>query len=330
MSDPLVSIIIPVYNAEQYIEASILSAINQTWLNKEIIIVNDGSTDNSLNIAHKYANSQVKIFTQTKQGASAARNKGLQHAQGEFIQFLDADDLLHINKIKEQMDKLNNSPGYTALGPVSHFTNGTDPQKTLPKASEFAVTDPLYFLQRMYGGKLIEAGYEGMIQPNAWLTPRAIIEKAGEWNTTLTLDDDGEFFCRVVLASKKIMYVPDAISYYRKYNTATSLSGAKNNEALKSALLSNQLKFQHLKKASNDEKTNIALAKLFLEYAVSTYPAHKELYREAFKKLKELPEINYVPTIGGPLIEFIKEKLGWRAAKQLQCFFKKFNIILNR
>lgn len=88
------SIIIPVYNAEKFIEECIESILNQTFNNFEVLCINDGSTDNSLEILEKYSklDNRIKVLTQTNQGSSAARNLGLKNAQGEYILFCDADD----------------------------------------------------------------------------------------------------------------------------------------------------------------------------------------------------------------------------------------------
>src|SRR5579859_7571422 len=102
----LVSILIPAYNAAEYLGATLESALAQTWPSKEIIVVVDGSTDDTLAIAKSFASSQVKVFSQAQSGASAARNKAYRECQGELIQFLDADDLLEPNKIQTQVERL--------------------------------------------------------------------------------------------------------------------------------------------------------------------------------------------------------------------------------
>ena len=99
----LVSILIPSYNAEEWIEETIQSALSQTWPRKEIIIVDDGSTDNSLRIAKEYESNSVKVISQENSGAAVARNKALEYAQGDYIQWLDADDLLAPDKIEKQL-----------------------------------------------------------------------------------------------------------------------------------------------------------------------------------------------------------------------------------
>lgn len=94
---PKVSIIIPVYNAEKYLKVSVDSAIKQTFQDFELIIVDDGSSDDSLGICTEFARSdaRIRVFSQTNQGVSAARNKGMECANGEYIIFIDADDRMH-------------------------------------------------------------------------------------------------------------------------------------------------------------------------------------------------------------------------------------------
>lgn len=101
-SKDLVSIIIPMYNVEQYISECLESVINQDYKNMEIIIVNDGSTDNSLFIAEKYElDCRVKIYTKTNGGLSSARNYGIKRAKGKFIVFIDSDDYIASNFISD-------------------------------------------------------------------------------------------------------------------------------------------------------------------------------------------------------------------------------------
>lgn len=103
----MISFIVPVYNAEQYLKACIESLLHQTEQDIELVLVDDGSTDNSLNVIASFQDPRIKLFQQAHAGQSAARNLGLQHAQGEFIAFVDADDAIaqdwcekHITAIK--------------------------------------------------------------------------------------------------------------------------------------------------------------------------------------------------------------------------------------
>jgi glycosyltransferase involved in cell wall biosynthesis len=101
---PKVSIIIPCWNAEKYIADAIESALGQSYPNIEVIVVNDGSTDKSLNIISRF--DEILIVNQDNQGAPKARNNGIRCAKGSFIKFLDADDVLQTNCIAKQVEKL--------------------------------------------------------------------------------------------------------------------------------------------------------------------------------------------------------------------------------
>ena len=116
----LVSILIPAYNSGQWIAATIESALSQTWRSVEVIVVNDGSTDNTRAVAGQYANENVRVFSQKNRGASAARNRALAEARGRVIQYLDADDLLASDKIERQMPLLKE--GVLCSGEWAPFT----------------------------------------------------------------------------------------------------------------------------------------------------------------------------------------------------------------
>ena len=103
---PKVSIIVPVYNCEEYLDEAIKSLLNQTLKEIEIIVVNDGSRDNSLLIANKYKDidNRVKVVSQDNQGVSVARNFGLSIAKGEYIGFIDGDDWIESDMYKTLYD----------------------------------------------------------------------------------------------------------------------------------------------------------------------------------------------------------------------------------
>src|ERR1041384_5813359 len=103
---PLVSILIPAYNAGQWLSDTVRSALGQTWEKKEIIIVDDGSKDDTLAIAKGFESDVVRVHTQKNQGAAATRNHAYSLSKGDFIQWLDADDLLSPGKVARQMEVL--------------------------------------------------------------------------------------------------------------------------------------------------------------------------------------------------------------------------------
>lgn len=117
MTDPLVSIVIPLYNKEPWVLQSLETVINQTYQNWEIILVNDGSTDNSLRIVNEFVGqnrSNWKIITIANSGQCTARNLGISQAKGKYVAFLDPDDLWQYNKLEVQVHILENSPDIVA------------------------------------------------------------------------------------------------------------------------------------------------------------------------------------------------------------------------
>ncbi|MEO1186284.1 MAG: glycosyltransferase family 2 protein, partial [Cyanobacteria bacterium J06636_27] len=105
-----VSVIIPVYNAEKYIAATVQSVLSQTYKNFEIIIVDDGTPDNSVKICQKFNDSRIRIIHQANRGLPGARNTGIRHAQGDYLAFLDADDIWLPEKLEKHVEHLNSSP----------------------------------------------------------------------------------------------------------------------------------------------------------------------------------------------------------------------------
>src|SRR4029078_11846139 len=103
---PLVSIVIPAFNSQEWLAETLESALSQTWRRKEIIIVDDGSCDQTLCVTNRFVSKSVMGLTPEIQGAAAARNKALSVSQGDYIQWLDADDLLAPDKIAQQMARV--------------------------------------------------------------------------------------------------------------------------------------------------------------------------------------------------------------------------------
>jgi glycosyltransferase involved in cell wall biosynthesis len=324
MIEPLVSVIVPLYNAEKYIGQCIASVLAQTWPNIEVIIVDDGSTDGSYETAQKYEGNHVMILRQTNSGASIARNKGLSVAKGSFVQFLDADDILSTNKIAAQMELLKNSPDKVAVCSTVHFFDHENYQQLQPSPYEdgFLINDdsPVNFLLNLWGANNTHGS---MIQPNAWLTPRHIIEKAGMWNEFKCPDDDGEFFCRVLLAGKGVVCAKGCFNYYRKFKSTGSLSSSKSHESFENILTSAKLKYEYMKKATDKPEVDRVFAKNFLEIGILTFPQFPNLSKEAIALAQSLDENAPRPVIGGAKTEFIKKYFGWKIARYLQYYLQK-------
>ena len=104
MNEALVSVVIPAYNSEQYINECIDSVLNQTYQNYEIIVIDDGSTDNTVNLVKQYNNEKIKLYHQMNSGSGAARNLGVKQAHGKWIAFIDADDIWLPDKLHKHLE----------------------------------------------------------------------------------------------------------------------------------------------------------------------------------------------------------------------------------
>ena len=314
---PLVSILIPCRDAAPWLAACLDSALAQTWPRCEVIVVVDGSTDASREIAAGYAARGVRLLEQPATGASAARNRAIEAATGDYIQFLDADDLLHPDKIRRQLELL--ARGHDAalgLSSVVHFAVGGDPKQGLldegwPMRN---AEDPVEWLLDLHGSN----GRRGMVQTAQWLVPRALLEKAGPWDEMLTLDDDGEYFARVVLASGGLRFARESVVYFRKHATGGNLSalGHRSDRHLESALQSLRLRATYLLEARTDRRTRRALAGCFSSLAVAAYPRHGAIYREARAEVQRLGGPFQVPPLGRRT-DRLRRLLGWKLARRL-------------
>jgi glycosyltransferase involved in cell wall biosynthesis len=118
----MVSVIIPIYNCGEVLHRTMQSVISQTYRHLEVLLVDDGSADNSYSIAKAYENEWIKVLRQPNAGAAIARNTGLAASRGEYIQFLDAGDAISPEKIRAQVMILQANPGKLAVCNYRQFT----------------------------------------------------------------------------------------------------------------------------------------------------------------------------------------------------------------
>ncbi|SDE03757.1 Glycosyl transferase family 2 [Mucilaginibacter pineti] len=317
---PLVSVIIPVYNAGSYLATCIESVLSQTWHNLEIIVVDDGSTDNSYDQAKQFLGNGVKLIRQYNAGAGVARNTGLDAALGSYIQFLDADDFLSPDKIASQLEILKNYPDYVGLCCTVFFNDHEDPHAVSQCKEWYAEgsDDPVDFLIKLYGG--YHENYGGMIQPNAWLTPRHIIDKAGRWTEERNPDDDGEFFCRVLLASAGVRYSESGLNYYRKSTTATMSNRGSYSRSV--AVLNSWIsKSKQLKPFEHRPGIRKALAFNFTELCYQNYAEFPDLSRQAYLLALSYGGLAHPPYLGNKLFNKLRFLLPWKVLLLLQKYY---------
>lgn len=309
MSDPLVSILIPCHNGATWLAATLESAFAQTHPRSEVIVVDDGSTDESIAVASRFVPRGVDLHRQPPRGAAAARNAALRRAHGDYIQFLDADDLLHPEKIARQVARLQTEPSdRVASGAWGSFTR--DPtEATFRPEPVWADARPTDWLVLAWSGG-------GMMHPAAWLTPRAVAERAGPWNETLSLDDDGEYFCRVLLAGTGVCFCEAARCYYRRHRTG-SLSQAKSPDAWRSSHDVCHLVQKAALAREDSARVRHACALNHLRFAFHAWPFARTLARASLAEARRLDPTARRPA-AGPRFELLARLIGWRLARRLQ------------
>ena len=305
--EKLVSILIPSYNAEKWIKQAIDSALAQTWPNKEIIIVDDGSRDNSLQIGKRYESGNVKVISQKNCGAAAARNRAYMEAQGGYIQWLDADDLLAPDKISRQINASEYEENSRILlsSAFGLFYYRTRNARFIPTAL-WADLKPVDWIIKKFNEN-------AWMNPGVWLVSRKLAELAGPWDERLSLDDDGEYFSRVVVASDNIRFVSGAKCYYRISNPK-SYSKDISERACESLFLSINLCIGYLRSLEDTERTRSACLNFLRTYLFYFYPEHTEILTKAKNLANELGgELN--PPILKRKYDMMRKILGWKRTK---------------
>lgn len=306
---PLVSILIPAYNAEAWIADTLKSAIAQTWPRKEIIVVDDGSRDGTLEAARKFESAEVKVITQENQGAAATRNKAWSLCQGDYIQWLDADDLLSPDKVALQMGAAERCGSRrTALSSGwGNFRYRPHKAKFIPTAL-WADLTPLEWLTRKMEFTL-------HMQTATWLTSRELTQAAGPWNTQLLGDDDGEYFARVLMAADAVKFVPGARVYYR-ISPASRLSYIGSSQRkMEAQLASMQTNIRYLRSLEDSPRVRAACLEYLRVWQPAFYSEQSELVAKARQLAAELGGDLPPPTFSWKYA-WIQHLFGWSAASR--------------
>jgi glycosyltransferase involved in cell wall biosynthesis len=319
---PLVSILIPAYNAGKWIEQTLESAVNQTWSNVEIIVVNDGSRDNTLQIVKRFESARVKIVDQENAGGSAARNAALAHAQGEYLQWLDHDDVLAPDKIAAQLRRTEAARNNRVLfsGPFGVFYYR--PEKAIFRGGPLCQDlDPKDYFYLKFSGNTY-------FQSSSWLVSRQLADLAGPWWNLRSPDDDGEYFCRVVAAAERICFVPDAKCFWRVGNYL-SFSEARSAAALDAFYKSTCRSIEHYLALEETERSRRACVQFLQDRLILVYPERPDLSRQMSDLAVKLGGKLSAPTLSWKY-GLIKSVFGWPAAKRASRLCPKLRVGMER
>jgi glycosyltransferase involved in cell wall biosynthesis len=315
--DLLVSIIIPVYNKVAYLRETLDSALRQTYENIEIVLVDDGSSDGSFEILKEYFEKypeRIILIDQENQGVSVATNVGIQAAKGEYIQFLDADDLLSSDKIENQIRLLEGKPTFfMASCEWVMFQENPNSYTKIPYGVFQSFDKGIDLLLKFWS-------HQEMMAVSSFLTHKSLVEKAGAWNESLKINQDGEFFCRILTHCDGILFEPNGKVFYRR-PTETNVSQQKSEMAFQSLLDSYKCYEMEVLRIHDSKHVRIALKKVYQKFIYDAFPKYPELIKEAQSKIKSLgvKESTY---IGGPKFRTISKLIGFNFALRLKKFMQ--------
>lgn len=206
MKNPTVSVVIPNYNSFQFIEKTIESVLQQSFQDFEILVIDDGSTDNSKDIIERYSkqDSRIKLFSQANQGVSVARNHGIQKASGEFIALLDCDDIWLADKLAAHVKHLQANPNLgLSFARVEFMNFDSKPSGTYSK-SRLRNLKPQYLYEENH-----------VITPSNAVIRRTALEQIGGFDKDLSYYADIELFLRVLCQGWKVEGLSQVLVYYR-------------------------------------------------------------------------------------------------------------------
>lgn len=213
---PKLSIIVPVYNVEKYISQCLDSIINQTFKDFEVIMINDGTKDDSVSICEEYLekDSRFSLYHQKNQGLWSARNTGLLHAKGEWVEFIDSDDYLLVNTALEEIFNHNlEDIDVVRFGCVERINDVPKGNDSFTKKEFFSNAKDKYFL--------LDTAWSGVFR-------RQMLVSNNIKFRHLKLGEDTMFHYDVIFAMQKILYIPKAYIFYR--NNDESIMNTKFHE----------------------------------------------------------------------------------------------------
>ena len=311
----LISVIIPAYNCESFIKETLESVFNQSIgiENLEIILINDGSTDNTLSILREYEKQgQIKLIDTPNRGVSAARETGRNIAKGEYIQYLDSDDLLTSQKIEIQYKALEENQADIAYGDWQKFSERNN-TKTLLEKTE----------RQIEGDEEVALFTDFWCPPAAILYSKSIVHKIGSWNMDLPIIQDARYFLDAAIHKGKFVYTKGIMAEYR-VSEGTSLSQRHGEVKFVTDVFTNAKQVHELWKAELATRKDKADAIISCyRYCIQVFGLNdeKRLFEEAISKIYEI-EPHFIPQKSKGM-KYLSSVLGYAKAERLANKYRK-------
>ncbi|MGJ8592711.1 MAG: glycosyltransferase family 2 protein [Aquaticitalea sp.] len=309
--EPYFSIIIPLFNKEESIKNTLQSVVEQTFKNFEIIIVNDGSTDNSLKVAKSFVDESIEIFSIKNHGVSYARNYGISKSNSKYIAFLDADDKWFPNHLADLKNLIEKYPdcGLYATGYESVFYGKTE------------IKAKYIDLDENFSGIVKDFFHHSLVNQIAWTSavviPKQILERYGGFDASMKAGEDTDLWTRIAL-QENVAY--DSKTSAQKIMTPSTNHLSKTHHVLDRMRLLNKFEAQ--------EKTNTSFKK-YMDYNRYSIAIERKMAGDLdnFKRIKKdihLQNLNKKQQFLIALPGFLLTSL-----KRLQSFLLKHKIYLS-
>ncbi len=311
----LISVIIPAYNCENFINQTLESVFNQSigGNNLEIIVINDGSTDATLDILKEHEKQgQIILINTPNRGVSAAREMGRNKAKGSYIQYLDSDDLLISQKIEIQYKSLEESKADVAYGDWQKFSEKNNTKTLLDKIE-----------RKIEGDEEVALFTDFWCPPAAILYSKSIVDKIGSWNMNLPIIQDARYFLDAAIYKGKFVYTKGVMAEYR-VSEGTSLSQRHGEVKFVNDIFTNAKQIHSLWKdelKTRKDKSDAIIS--CYRYCIQVFGVNneKQLFEEAISKIYEI-EPHFIPQKSKP-IKYLSKIIGYAKTEKLANIYRK-------
>ncbi len=310
---PLVSVVIPCYNCARFLVETLESVFCQTLQDFEIIAIDDGSTDDTATVIRSFG-SRIRAEFSSNRGASATRNRGTELAQGEFIQYLDADDLLRSDALEKRANALITSGAdvaYSDWQRLEEFENGCfEPRSVVARRIEDVHADPQIALFTSFWAP-----------PAALLYRRRIVDAIGVWNESLPIIQDARFLLDAALVGGQFVYVPGVGADYRVHRS-NSLS-RRHPVGFVRDVFRNACQVEAIWKNNGGITTErrAALEQAYGQAARFFFEHDRSTFYTALAKIHELNP-NYLPS-APPALRQLSQWLGYEQAEAIALTYRR-------
>jgi glycosyltransferase involved in cell wall biosynthesis len=309
---PEISVIITAWNSGRWIAETLRTVFQQSFQNFEVIVVDDGSTDDTSRIVAGFSDPRLRYARQENRGQSVASNVGAAMARGRFLKFLDADDLWNVQHLAAQHQAICDCPGAIASCTWGYFRENSDATQPRSEHVNRDFDDPLEWLVTSLTQD------EGMMGVWMWLIPREVWQLHGGFSEELTLNKDFDLSIRLLLGSRCVKFAGGALYCYRK-GIAEAVTQNRGPRSLASALRTTQLGAASLLAREDSPRIRRICANRFQMWLFSFYPEYPDLVHEAERQIQALGGSD-LRLQGGLFLRLLSPLFGWKGVRRLQVF----------